>query len=110
VDNVDAVRQKNDLSDATEPMLQAHRHVTQPLLSSELGFASHGGLQLTQALANDLFRVLIAFSLVFELQAGPLIGVQGLGIGPSEATIRRGLWRKQGTAGATHLCLRICRR
>jgi hypothetical protein len=97
------------LSDATEPMLQAHRHAAQPLLSSGLGFAFHGGLQLAQTLANDLFCVLITFSLIFELQLRPLIGVQGLEVGPSEATIRRGLWRKQGTAGTTHLCLRFCR-
>jgi hypothetical protein len=72
-------------------------------LSSGLGFASRGGLQQAQTLATDLFRVLTAFSLTFELQARPLTGVRGLEVGASETNIGRGLWRKQGTSGR-HIC------
>ena len=79
-----------------------------PLLSSEFDFASGCGLQLAQSIASDLFRMFIAFSFVFELQACPPIGVQGLEVGAPEATIGRRLWRKQGAIGTTHWCLRPC--
>src|SRR5260370_4879970 len=86
------------------PCCMPDRRLAEPLLSSELGFASRGGLQQAQALANDLFRVSIAIPLISELQTRR---VQAVEVGPPEATIGRGLWRKQGTVGATHFCLRM---
>jgi hypothetical protein len=90
------------------PCRKPDRRFAEPLLPSGLGFASRGGLQQAQTLATDLFRVLTAFSLILELQARPLTGAQGLEVEPSEATIERWLWRKQGTLGTTHLCLKTC--
>jgi hypothetical protein len=60
VDNVDPVRQKNDLSDATAA--SPIGVLLSRYCRAGLGLASRGGLQQAQTLANDLFRVLIAFS------------------------------------------------
>jgi len=90
------------LWDATERVLRAHRRFIAPLLSTGLGLASRGGLQQVQPLANHLFRDLTASSLIFGLQTRPPVRVQSLEVRPSEATIRRGLWRKQGAVG-THI-------
>jgi hypothetical protein len=43
-----------------------------------------------------IFRFLVAFQLVFEFQARPLIGVGDPEVCPAKATIRRGLWHKLG--------------
>jgi hypothetical protein len=73
-------------------------------------FASGGGLQQPKARANDLFRFLVAFELVFEPQTRPLIGVHGLEICPPKATIRRALWHEQGVIRTTSLRSGIGRR
>jgi hypothetical protein len=85
------------------PCRKPDRRFAEPLLSSGLGFASRGGLQQAQTLATDLFRVLTAFSLIFELQARPLTGAQGLEVGRPEPQSGAGCGASKARSGR-HIC------
>ena len=65
------------------------------LLPSRLDLAGAGGLQQGQAVARGLLGIQVALSLVFDLQAGPFVGIDGLEIGSVELAIRRWLRRQQ---------------
>ena len=88
------------------PASLRYRRFAEPMLSTGLSFAFCCGLQQAQTLANDFFRVLIAFPLVFELQARPPIGIQGLQVRPPEGAIGDGLRHKQGMVGTANSCFR----
>ena len=64
-------------------------------LPSRLDLAGAGGLQQGQAVARGLLGIQVALSLVFDLQAGPFVGIDGLEIGSVELAIRRWLRRQQ---------------
>lgn len=60
------------------------------------GLASGGRLQQPQPLADGFFSRPVALPLEFDLQPGPLVGIESLQRGPGEFAIGRGLRREQG--------------
>jgi hypothetical protein len=84
-------------------MPQARSAFAEPLLSSGLGFASRGGLPQAQTLATDLFRVLPAFSLIFELQARPLTGARVLKLNRPKPQSGAGCGASKARS-ARHIC------
>ena len=77
--------------------------------------ACAGRLQQAQAVARSLLRILIALSLVFDLQVGPLIRIHGLEVRSLELAIRCRLRGKQRrirspNSGAAYRYCSECRR
>ena len=70
------------------------------LASGGLRFALVRGLQQAQPVTDYILRVLVAFPLIFDLQACPKIGVHGLQLRPPEGAIGHRVWREQGTIRA----------
>jgi hypothetical protein len=64
-------------------------------------------LQQAEMRASELLRILTAFPLLFERRARSRVAVRGVVVGSPDATIGRGLWRKQVTFEATSLSSQI---
>lgn len=60
------------------------------------GLASESLLQQVQPRAHRSFGTLIALPFIFDLEAGPLIGIECFQFRPPELAIGRGLRREQG--------------
>ena len=60
-------------------------------------------------MTDYLLGVLVAFPLIFDLQACPKIGVHGFQVGPPERAVGRRLWRQEGAIGAAEAGLGMSR-